>query len=344
MMALCDAWKGHKAVKLSIVILCWNDLKVIDNCLHSIFAGTHVTEFEVIVSDNGSTDGSPEFIREKYPAVRVIENGANLRFSEGNNVGIAASAGEYVLILNPDTIIHEGSLDRYIQFADSHPEAGGFGCRVLNPDGSYQRSARPFPTIWRCWVTALGLGRLGYISDIFTPDEYVRWKGDTERFIDWQSGCCVLVRSTLLKQVGGFDDQFQYYYEDVDLCHRIWDAGYSIIFTPGVTITHLGGQSTTDRFPIPFELDKHRNRYRYFYKYFGEKGARSCRRYSLARIRVRQGWYGFLSMVQPSDRLKRRLELYRVAAQWNRMVDPVQLVERGTEPDPCTPLPLRVPQ
>lgn len=320
-------------MKLSIVILCWNDLKVIHNCLHSIFEGTRLTEFEVIVSDNGSTDGSPEFIRKTYPAVRVIENGANLRFSKGNNVGIAASAGEYVLVLNPDTIIHEGSLDRWIQFADSHPEAGGFGCRVLNPDGSYQRSGRPFPTIWRCWVTALGLGRLGYISDIFTSDEYARWKGDTERFIDWQSGCCVLVRSTLLKQIGGFDDQFQYYYEDVDLCHRIWDAGYSIIFNPDVTITHLGGQSTSDRFPVPFELDKHRNRYRYFYKYFGEKGARSCRRYSLARIRVRQAWYGLLSVAQPSDRLKRRLELYRVAGQWNRRVDPVRLVEEGKEPE-----------
>jgi len=320
-------------VKLSIVILCWNDHKVIHNCLRSIFAGTRLTDFEVIVSDNGSTDGSPEFIRKTYPAVRVIENGTNLRFSKGNNVGIAASAGEYVLILNPDTIIPEESLDRWIQFADSHPEAAGFGCRVLNPDGSYQRSARPFPTIWRCWVTALGLGRLGYISDIFTSDEYVRWKGDTERFIDWQSGCCVLVRSTLLKQIGGFDDQFQYYYEDVDLCHRIWDAGYSIIFNPEVTITHLGGQSTTDRFPVPFELDKHRNRYRYFYKYFGEKGARGCRRYSLASIRVRQAWYGLLSVVQPSDRLKRRLELYRVAGQWNRRVDPVKLVEEGMEPE-----------
>jgi GT2 family glycosyltransferase len=331
-------------VKLSIVILCWNDLKVINNCLHSIFAGTRLTEFEVIVSDNGSTDGSPEFIRKTYPAVRVIENGSNLRFSKGNNVGIAASTGEYVLILNPDTIIHEGSLDRWMKFADSHPEAGAFGCRVLNPDGSYQRSGRPFPTIWRCWVTALGLGRLGYISDVFTSDEYVRWKGNTERLIDWQSGCCVLVRSSLLKQIGGFDDQFQYYYEDVDLCHRIWDAGYNIIFNPDVTITHLGGQSTTDRFPIPFELDKHRNRYRYFYKYFGEKGARGCRRYSLARIRVRQAWYGLHSLIQPSDRLRRRLELYRVAAQWNRDVDPVQLVERGKEPEAYAPLPLRVPQ
>lgn len=331
-------------MKLSIVILCWNDLKVINDCLRSIFSGTHGIEFEVIVSDNGSSDGSVEFVRRTFPRVRVIENGTNLRFALGNNVGIQASRGEYVLILNSDTIIHDGSLDRWIEFADKHPEAGGFGCRVLNPDGSYQRSGRPFPTIWRGWLAALGLGSLGYISDVFLSEEYVRWKGDTERFIDWHSGCCLLVRADLLRRLEGFDERFYYYYEDVDLCHRIWDAGYSIIFTPEVTITHLGGQSSSQRFPIPFELDKYRNRYRYFYKYFGREGARRCRRLALTRIQVRHGAYRLLSFVKQSDRLKRRLELYRAAAEWNRRVDPVQLVERGRDPISSVQVPLQVIQ
>jgi N-acetylglucosaminyl-diphospho-decaprenol L-rhamnosyltransferase len=328
-------------VRLSIVILCWNDLKVISNCLHSIYAGTSSTEFEVIVSDNGSTDGSIDFIRETFPLVNVIENGVNLRFSKGNNVGIQASTGEYVLILNPDTIIHDGSLDQWIEFADQHPEVGGFGCRVLNPDGSYQGSARPFPTIWREWLAALCLSRLGYVSDNFISDRYVRWKGDTERLIDWHSGCCLMVRAKLLKELGGFDDQFQYYYEDVDLCRRIWDAGHPIVYTPNVTITHLGGQSTMERFPIAFELDKYRNRYRYFYKYFGKEGTRGCRRYSLARIWVRQIGYGLIWILRPSDRLKKRLELYRAAAEWNMRIDPVQLVEEGKEPESCAQVPLQ---
>src|ERR1700689_589762 len=100
-------------MKLSVVIICWNDLLVIRECLRSIYDGTHKTEFEVIVSDNGSTDGSIEFIHENYPQVVVVENGANLGFAKGNNAGIRASKGEYVLILNPDTIIHEGSLDKF---------------------------------------------------------------------------------------------------------------------------------------------------------------------------------------------------------------------------------------
>jgi GT2 family glycosyltransferase len=331
-------------VKLSIVILCWNDQKVITDCLRSIYSGTHSTEFEVIVSDNGSTDGSIEFIRKNFPRTRVIENAANLRFSKGNNVGIQASTGEYVLILNPDTIIHEGALDRWIEFADRHPEAGGFGCRVLNVDGSNQGSARPFPTVWREWLAALYLRPLGHISDAFISDKYVRWNGDTERVIDWHSGCCTLVRAELLKRLGGFDEQFYYYYEDVDLCRRIWDAGYPILYTPQVTITHLGGQSTTGRYPIAFELDKYRNRYRYFYKYFGRKGVRHCRRNSLQWIRIRQIGYTVLQMVKPSDAQKRRLEVYRAAAEWNKLVDPVQLVENGREPQTGSQLAHRVPQ
>src|SRR3954447_3233506 len=124
-------------MKLSIVILCWNDRKVIGDCLESIYSNTRSTELEVIVSDNGSTDGSVDFIHASYPLVHVIENGRNLRFAKANNVGIRASRGEYILILNPDTVIHPGALDRVISAADQHPEAGAFGCRVVNSDGSY---------------------------------------------------------------------------------------------------------------------------------------------------------------------------------------------------------------
>ena len=99
-------------MKLSIVILCWNDLKVIDDCLRSIYAETQAIDFEVIVSDNGSSDGSIEFIRQNYPRARVLENGCNLGFAKGNNAGIAQSTGEYVLILNPDTIIHDRALEK----------------------------------------------------------------------------------------------------------------------------------------------------------------------------------------------------------------------------------------
>jgi GT2 family glycosyltransferase len=315
-------------MKLSIVIICWNDLRVIRDCLRSIYEGTHATDFEVVVSDNGSVDNSIEFIRRHYPEVRIVENQQNLGFARGNNAGIGASCGEYILILNPDTIIHDGALDKLVAFADRHSEAGAFGCRVLNPDGTYQVSARLFPTVWRYWVSALGLSKL---SSFFIYEEYPRWRGDTERSIDWQSGCCVMFRGNLLKRLGGFDEQFFYHFEEVDLCRRVWTAGYPILFIPEAVITHLGGQSV-GRFPVRFEIEKHRSRYRYFYKHFGARAARNCRRLSIVKIRVRQFGYGLLNVLRPAEILQRRLEMYREVVRWNKAIDPVDFVERGNEP------------
>jgi GT2 family glycosyltransferase len=318
-------------MKLSIVIICWNDWKVIENCLRSIFEGTTKIDYEVIVSDNGSSDGSVEKIRAQFPAAKILENRANLGFAKGNNVGIRAAAGDYILILNPDTIVHAGSLDRWMEFADQHPEAGAFGCRVLNPDGSYQQSARPFPTVRRAYIAAFGLRPLGRLGSAFLSDQYEGWKGDSEREIDWQSGCCVLFRGELLKQLGGFDERFFYHFEEVDLCHRVWESGQSIRFTPEVTITHLGGQSV-GRFPVRFALETNRNCYRYFYKYFGAKGARQCRNVMLTHFRIRQAAYSLVCWWKPTDSLKRRLDMYRVVTQWNSLLDPVNFVEHGTEP------------
>jgi hypothetical protein len=321
-------------MKLSIIILCWNDRKVIGDCLRSIFAGTHRTTFEVIVSDNGSTDGSVEFICKEFPRVQVLENGANLRFAKGNNVGIRASQGEYVLILNPDTIVHKGTLDGMVAYADSHREAGAFGCKVLNTDGTYQRCQWPPHTLRSEWCAALYLGWLSQISEWFHTGAYAHWNGDTERTVGWLAGCCILIRSELLKRLNGFDEQFFYYYEDTDLCRRVWDAGYSILYTPDFVITHLQGQSTINRFnPVTFALDAQITRYRYYYKYYGREGARSCRRSSLTGLLLRRMTYGIIELLKPSEALTKRRELLRTLFEWNCRVDPVRLVEGGEEPD-----------
>ncbi|MFY9740456.1 MAG: glycosyltransferase family 2 protein [Candidatus Sulfotelmatobacter sp.] len=317
-------------MKLSIVIICWNDWKVLENCLRSIFEGTHKISFEVIVSDNGSTDGSVEKIRARFPAVRVLENGANLGFAKGNNAGIEQAQGDYVLILNPDTIIHNASLDRWIEFAEKHPEAGAFGCRVQNPDGTYQRSARPFPTITRYLFAAVYLRFLGHVRRPVLTPEYDWWKGDTEREIDWQSGCCVMFRGDLLKTLDGFDERFFYQFEEVDLCRRVWSAGYRIRFTPEASITHLGGQSVK-RFPARFAIEVCRNGYRYFFKHFGRRGALQYRSVVLISLAVRSIGYGAWNILRPSDALKSRLEVYRATARWNRKLDPIQFVEQGIE-------------
>ena len=329
-------------MKLSVVIICWNDLKVITECLESIFGETNHFDFEVIVSDNGSTDGSAEFIRERFPEVHIVENGANLGFAKGNNAGIRVAQGEYTLILNPDTVILNGALQKLVAFADRHPESGAFGCRVLNPDGSFQNPAHPIPTVSRYLIGALYLRWLGHFSRVFDSDLYLGWEGREERTIGYQTGCCVLFRSELLKRLGGFDERFFYHFEETDLCCRVWQSGSSILFCPDAEITHLGGQSV-GRFPIRFALETYRSSYRFFYKHYGVKGLIRIRRINLLALGLRYCGYKLLSFFKNSEALQNRLKKYAVAINWNLRLDPVEFIKNGEEPDvgyePLAPAP-----
>jgi GT2 family glycosyltransferase len=330
-------------MKLSIVIICWNDLKVIQDCLKSIYAETLPWDFEVIVSDNGSADASLPFIKEHFPQARIVENGANLGFAKGNNAGIGVARGEYVLILNPDTIIHGKSLAKLVAFADQRPEAGAFGCRVLNRDGSYQEHARPLPTVRRYLVAALGLRFLERFSKAFGSEKYLDWDGRTEREIGWQSGCCVMFRRELLNQLNGFDECFFYHFEEVDLCFRSWKAGRPVLFCPDAEITHLGGQSV-GRFPIRFALETYRSQYRYFFKHFGEKGLHQARRIAHLSLAIRWCGYRVIKWFKPSEALENRLKCYRTLLSWNWRLDASRFIRDGTEPEtgyaPMAPAPL----
>jgi GT2 family glycosyltransferase len=139
-----------------------------------------------------------------------------------------------------------------------------------------------------------------------------------------------MLRGDLLKKLGGFDEQFFYQFEEVDLCRRVSGAGFRIRFTPEVSITHLGGQSV-GRFPVRFAIEVCRNGYRYFYKHYGPEGARRYRRMLLVKLRIRQVGYGLRNLVRPSDAAKGRLEMYRATVRWNQQLDPIDFVENGIE-------------
>jgi GT2 family glycosyltransferase len=317
---------------LSVVIINWNDLGVIRDCLESIFRETPNLSFEVIVSDNGSTDASVSYIREHFPSVRVLENGENLGFAKGNNAGIRIARGKYVLILNPDTIIRDRALEKLVAYAEHHSEAGAFGCRVLNPDGSFQNPARPLPTPFGSLISALNLRWLGKFSDLFDSDLYYGWNGTSERRVGYQSGCCILVRREVLQQLNGFDERFFYHAEETDLCCRIWRSGSQVLFYPKAEIIHLGGQSV-GRFPIRFALESHRSRYRYFFKHFGKQGAIQLRWLYLLNLWVRRIGYGLQRPIRSNEALENRLNMYRVLIAWNWRLDPLSFVGTGAEPD-----------
>src|SRR4030081_840569 len=154
-------------MKLSVVIICWNDSKYILDCIQSIYDNKPSLEFEIVVTDNASTDGSVELVRERFPKVRIVQNKTNIGFGGANNAGVQIAQGEYVFILNPDTIIHGQALEKLIRYADAHPEGGAFGCRVLNRDGSLQGTAQPNPTVFGYFLAALYIRWLGRFSQRF---------------------------------------------------------------------------------------------------------------------------------------------------------------------------------
>lgn len=334
-------------MKLSIVILCWNDWEVIKDALQSIFDTTRKLDYEVIVSDNGSTNGTLESIRETFhqPNLRIVENHANLGFARGNNAGIAEAQGEYILILNPDTVAHQDALEKLVAFADQHPEGGAFGCRVVYPDGKYQTSAMLAGSVRRFWMLALGLDRFARFCSPLRGIVYPGWHGDTEREVDWQSGCCVMFRAKLLKELGGFDPQFFYQNEEVDLCKRVRDAGYKVLFTPNAQITHIGGQSVK-RARTRMDLETHRSRYKYFYKHFGDRGAARVRHPILLLLFRRWLIARLAFFLRPSETNKAIAESLAVQIKWNYQLDPVRFAQSREEPDlgfPPMGLPLTAP-
>ncbi len=319
-------------MKLSIIIVCWNDLKVIKECLKSLYAETSAIDFEVIVSDNDSTDGSPAYIRQHFPRAQVVENGANLGYGKGNNVGIRIAQGEYILLLNPDTIVCDRAFEKLVAFADQHPEAGGYGCRVLNPDGSFQHPARPLPTPFGLLIAALGLRWLGRFSTVFLAGVYPGWEGMTERAIGSQCGCCILLRGDLLKRLGGFDERFFWNFDEIDLCYRVWKSGSSILFCPRSEIVHLGKQSIANS-PIRYALEDQRSLYRYFDKHHGRESLALIRRVALLGLGLRRVSYSLINLVKKSEANDNRLNMCRVMMRWHWRLDPARFIETREEPD-----------
>jgi GT2 family glycosyltransferase len=319
-------------MKLSIVIICWNDADYLANCLESIYAETKALDFEIIVTDNGSTDGSLDDVRQHFPEVRIVANGHNLGFGPGNNAGIRVAQGEYVLILNPDTFLRAHALEKWVAYADSHPGAGAFGCRTLNKDGSFQITAQPLPTLYRYFCSAICLRWPGRFFDSLQVDKYLGWDGSTDRKIGFQAACTLLIRGTLLKELEGFDERFHHQYEDADLCHRVWKSGYSVRFCPDAEVVHIGG-ANRGRYPLKVVLETERGKYKYFHKHHGDRAVTRIRWISLLALTLRYGANRMRGWLRGRATVAGELESYSALLKWNWQLDPVQFVTTGVEPD-----------
>lgn len=231
-------------VKVSTIIVNWNTRNILRDCLSSIFEQTQDIEHEVIVVDNTSTDGSVEMIKSEFPSVTLIENKVNRGFAAANNQGIAIAKGQYLLLLNSDTVVLDNAIAKAFSFADSHPECGIVGCRVLNPDRTLQPTCFMFPSILNMLLSTSYLYKLFPKNKFFGRERMSWWDRSNVRNVDVVTGCFMLVRRKALEQIGSMDGRFFMYGEETDWCYRFKEAGWKVMYTPSAEIIHLGGQSS----------------------------------------------------------------------------------------------------
>lgn len=260
----------------SISIVNWNTENLLDQCLHSVFETLGNMEAEVIVVDNGSTDGSVEMVSRKYPQVRLLALHSNTGFSHANNLAFQQSHGHFFLLLNSDTIVQPSAIRTLIEFLQEHPEAGAVGCKLLNADGTLQRSCSYFPTPLTELFDALYLSKLLPKSKLFGRFAMSYWDFESVREVDFAGGCCLAFRREALEQVGLLDENFFMYSEETELCYRLKHAGWKIFFTPEASIIHLGGGSS--RLDIKRTIvELYRSKHLFMRKHYGNASARAYR-------------------------------------------------------------------
>ncbi|MEK7326118.1 MAG: glycosyltransferase family 2 protein, partial [Chloroflexota bacterium] len=203
---------------VSIIIVNWNTRDMLADCLNSIALTAGKLRVETIVVDNNSTDGSQAMVQERFPEARLIQNRQNVGFAKANNQAMAVMQGRYALLLNSDALATPGSIQALIELADSQPRAGLVGAQLVNPDGSFQASHTPFPSLWQEFLILTGLGRLlhGRWYPSRGPEEA---KGPQK--VDYVEGACMSVRREAFQQVGGLDEGYFMYAEEVDWCYTM---------------------------------------------------------------------------------------------------------------------------
>ncbi|HEX6977285.1 MAG TPA: glycosyltransferase family 2 protein [Patescibacteria group bacterium] len=227
-------------IDLSIIILNFNTKELLQDCLLSLKKVEKKANFEVIVSDNGSEDGSVEMIKKDFPQVVLVENKKNLGFAAGNNAAKSAAKGEFVLFLNSDTVVPEGTIGKSLEYIKEDLSVGAVSCKTVLPSGELDRDARrSFPTPWVAFTHFSHLDRIFPKSHIFSKYWYGYIPANVTHDIDVLQGAFCLTRKKILDDIGWFDEDYFLDGEDVDLCWRIKEKGFRIVYYPDVSILHV---------------------------------------------------------------------------------------------------------
>ncbi|WP_321992046.1 glycosyltransferase family 2 protein [Marispirochaeta aestuarii] len=235
-------------IDASIIIVSYNTAELTCAAISSVYEQTCISKYEVIVIDNDSIDGSADRISKEFPDCRLFRIDSNIGFAAANNLAAEQARGRYILLLNPDTLVLEGAIDKIIAFADNNPEYGVYGGSTFFGDMSRNPTAGwNMTTMWSLFSTAIGFSSIFRNSSFFNPESLAWWDWTEPRTIDIVTGCFFLIRTDLWNQLGGFDLQFYMYGEDADLCLRVKEVGKRCVLYPGACIIHYGGASETVR-------------------------------------------------------------------------------------------------
>lgn len=283
---------------LSIILVSWNVADLLANCLRSIMAYPPEGNFEVWVVDNASRDNSVQLIRDQFPHVNLILNDKNVGFAAANNQALQASSGRYALLLNPDTIVLPNTLQKLVSFLDENPDAGAAGSLYQNPDGTLQPSCFPFPTVAREFWRLLHFDKL-YAFGIY---DMQRWSKETPRQVDSLQGASLLLRRSALEKTGLLDTEYFMYSEEIDLCYRLRENGWSLYWVPQSKIVHYGGQSTRQE-AVKMFLHLYGSKVQFFRKHYGEDSARAYKRVLKFTSGLRLALTSTGSALRPRNRL-----------------------------------------
>lgn len=232
-------------MSLTIVIVNYNTERLLKDCLHSVYSGANGTPMDIWVVDNNSRDNSIPMVRSLFPRVKVIENSTNVGFSMANNAAISRSRSDYVLLLNPDTLIIDDAIERVVRFMNEHPKVGIAGCKVLNRDGTLQLACRrSIPTPKVAFYRLTGLSRLFPENKTVARYNMTYESPDHIHEVDAVSGAFLMIRREAVRQVGLLDERFFMYGEELDWCLRVKRAGWAVMYYPAAEIIHYKGEST----------------------------------------------------------------------------------------------------
>ncbi len=261
-------------MKLSVVIVNYNVMHFLEQCLHSVRKAAKNIDCEVFVVDNNSVDGSVKMVEEKFPEVKLIINHDNRGFSKANNQAIRLAEGDYVLLLNPDTVVEEDTFEKIIKFMDSHPEAGGLGVKMVDGKGKFlPESKRGLPTPEVAFYKIFGLSKLFPKSKIFGQYHLTYLSPDKIHQVEVLSGAFMMIRKPLLDKIGGLDESYFMYGEDIDLSYRITKEGFKNYYFADTRIIHYKGESTK-KSSINYVLVFYQAMIIFAKKHFSQKNAR----------------------------------------------------------------------